>query len=51
MPYRVLADGTLLFLIDGDYHIDYIIDTKDETLYITKKENDENRPTIPTTTE
>ena len=44
MNYKVTSDGSLLFLMDENYHIDYIIDTENETLVITKK--DENRQSI-----
>lgn len=44
MNYKVTSDGSLLFLIDDNYQIDYIIDTENETLVITKNEN---RPRIP----
>jgi len=39
MNYKVTSDGSLLFLIDDNYQIDYIIDTENETLVITKNEN------------
>lgn len=44
MNYKVTSDGSLLFLMDENYHIDYIIDVENETLIITKNEN---RPRIP----
>lgn len=44
MKYRVVEDETLLILMDDKYQIDYIIDTENETLVITKNEN---RPRIP----
>lgn len=39
MDYRVIEDETLLFIMDKNYKIDYIIDEENETLYITKDEN------------
>lgn len=44
MNYKVTSDGSLLFLMDENYQIDYIIDVENETLVITKK--DENRQSI-----
>lgn len=44
MDYRVIEDETLLFIMDKNYKIDYIIDEENETLVITKK--DENRQPI-----
>lgn len=44
MKYRVVEDETLLFIMDKNYKIDYIIDEENETLVITKK--DENRQPI-----
>jgi hypothetical protein len=44
MNYKVTSDGSLLFLMDENYQIDYIIDVENETLVITKK--DENRQPI-----
>lgn len=35
--YKVICDGDLLFLMNCGYHIDWIIDTKDEKVYNTSK--------------
>lgn len=37
MEYRVICDDGLLFLMNEGYHIDWIIDTKDEKVYNTSK--------------
>lgn len=44
MNYRVIEEDNLLFIMDNEYNIDFIIDELTETLYITKNEN---RPRIP----
>jgi len=35
--YRVICDGDLLFIMNSGYHIDWIIDTKEEKVYNTSK--------------
>lgn len=35
--YRVICDGDLLFIMNSGYHIDWIIDKKEEKVYNTSK--------------
>lgn len=42
--YRVICDGELLFLMNNGYHIDWIIDTKEEKVYNTSKMKNISKP-------
>lgn len=46
MDFRVTSDGCLLFIMDSNYQIHYVIDTEDETLHIIKQNKDEDRQSI-----